>query len=564
MLARINPYPGIAMPTQVRQADHKADHIPAPKPRVSVRARIMILALLLIVPPMIDRVRLLENARTERMARAAGEVADLARRGAEAQAEIIASTRALLRLVGRAYGALANDQSCAALLSGFAADVPWIGGLSAVGPNDKISCSTRAASVGIDVSDRDYVRKARQSGDFVLSDYLIERADNGPAMIVAYPATGKDAIILAPIELQWVERFADVIDQRKGATAFLLDPRGTVLAQLPGRGLLAEQGAPDHPLIRTALAEERGSLTAAGLDGVRRIFAFDTLPGTNTRIVVGISEGEALGRIDRDISLIFFELALFGLLGMLLAWFCGERFILEPVRSLARTAASIGRGELEPRPTRDHWTMEFAPLASALTDMAKKLAERESELRAANHHLEELALRDGLSGLPNRRSFDARLAATWRAAEPKSPISLLMMDVDHFKLFNDSQGHLEGDNCLRLIGKTIEATIRRGDFAARYGGEEFVVLLPGADAAEAHQLAERARREIEALRIAHEAAPCGFVTLSVGIATFAPEEAASEQALIEAADAALYEAKRHGRNTVAVWAAAPPALAEAG
>jgi diguanylate cyclase (GGDEF)-like protein len=550
------------MPTQVRQADHKADHIPVPKPRVSVRARIMILALLLIVPPMIDRVRLLENARTERMARAAGEVADLARRGAEAQAEIIASTRALLRLVGRAYGALANDQSCAALLSGFAADVPWIGGLSAVGPNDKISCSTRAASVGIDVSDRDYVRKARQSGDFVLSDYLIERADNGPAMIVAYPATGKDAIILAPIELQWVERFADVIDQRKGATAFLLDPRGTVLARLPGRGLLAEPSAPDHPLIRAALAENKGSLTAAGLDGVRRIFAFNTLPGTNTRIVVGISEGEALGRIDRDISITFFELALFGLLGMLLAWFCGERFILEPVRSLARTAASIGRGELEPRPIGDHWTMEFAPLATALTDMTRKLAERESELRAANHHLEELALRDGLSGLPNRRSFDARLAATWRAAEPTSPISLLMMDVDHFKLFNDSQGHLEGDHCLRLIGKTIEATIRRGDFAARYGGEEFVVLLPGADAAEAHQLAERARREIEALRIAHEAAPCGFVTLSVGIATFAPEEAVSEQALIEAADAALYEAKRRGRNIVAVWA--PPALAEAG
>jgi diguanylate cyclase (GGDEF)-like protein len=204
--------------------------------------------------------------------------------------------------------------------------------------------------------------------------------------------------------------------------------------------------------------------------------------------------------------------------------------------------------------------MEFAPLATALTDMARKLAERESELCAANHHLEELALRDGLSGLPNRRSFDARLAATWRAAEAKSPVSLLMMDVDHFKLFNDSQGHLEGDNC--LIGKTLEATLRRGDFAARYGGEEFVVLLPGADSAEARDVAERARSEIEALRIAHEAAPYGCVTLSVGVATFTPEETASEQALIEAADAALYEAKRHGRNTVAAWAA--PALAAVG
>ena len=533
----------------------------APKPEVSVRARIMILALLLIVPPMIDRVRLLENTRAERASRAAEEVADLAQRGAEAQAEIMVSARALLRRVGRAYGAIANDESCAALLSGFAADIPWIGGLSAVGPNDKISCSTRSASVGIDVSDRDYVRKARQSGDFVLSDYLIERADNGPALIAAYPAAGKDAIMLATIELQWVEHLADVIGRRKGATAFLLGPRGTVLAKLPGRGMLAEQGAPDDPLIRAALAQSKGRLSAAGLDGVHRIFAFDTLPGTDTRIVVGIDEREALGRIDRDISITFFAHALFGLLGMLLAWFCGERFILEPVRSLARTAASIGRGEL--RPIRERWTLEFAPLASALTDMAKKLAERESELRAANRRLEELALRDGLSGLPNRRSFDARLAAIWRAAEPKSPISLLIMDVDHFKLFNDSLGHLEGDNCLRVIGKTIEATIRHGDFAARYGGEEFVVLLPGTDAAAAHQLADRTRREIEGLRIAHEAAPSGFVTLSVGIATFTPEDAASEQALIEAADAALYEAKRHGRNTVAAWAA-PPARAAVG
>ena len=127
-------------------------------------------------------------------------------------------------------------------------------------------CPERTASVGIDVSDRDYVRKARQSGDFVLSDYLIERADNGPALIAAYPAAGKDAIMLATIELPWVEHLDDVIGRRKGATAFLLGPRGTVLAKLPGRGMLAEQGAPDDPLIRAALAQSKGRLSAAKPD----------------------------------------------------------------------------------------------------------------------------------------------------------------------------------------------------------------------------------------------------------------------------------------------------------
>jgi diguanylate cyclase (GGDEF)-like protein len=550
----------------MRTQSGKPSTTAAPRRRVSVRTRIMLLALLLIVPPMIDRVRLLENTRSERIARAVEEVADLAQRGTAAQSEIIHSTRALLQLVARAYTALAaSGQNCTALLSGFTADVPWIKSLSVVGTDDRISCSTRPSSVGVDISDRDYVRQARENADFVLSEHLIERVDSEPAMIAAYPALGKDgavdAIIVAPIELQWVERFARLIDQRKGATAFLLEPHGTVLARLPGRGGLNQQRAPDDPLTRAAMAASSGTLTAVGLDGVRRIYAFSALPATDTRIVVGLDESEAAGRIDRDISITYFQLAMFGLFGMLLAWFCGERFILEPIRALARTATSIGRGELEPRPVRDQWTVEFAPLATALADMAKQLAERERELRAANHHLEEIALLDGLSGLPNRRNFDARLAATWRTAKPESPISLLMMDVDHFKLFNDTQGHPEGDHCLRAIGKALESAVRCGDFVARYGGEEFVVLLPGIGAAEALEVAERSRSAVEALRIGHAAAPSGLVTLSVGIATLTPEEAAGAQALIEAADAALYEAKRGGRNTVTIWA--PPPLARA-
>jgi diguanylate cyclase (GGDEF)-like protein len=546
--------------------DRPATATKAPKPRVSIRTRIMILALLLVVPLMVERVRLLENTRAERIAHAFDEVGDLAQRGTAAQSEIIDSTRAVLQVMARAYIALADrGQNCSAFLSGFATDVPWIGAFSIVGPGDRIACSTRATAAGIDVSDRDYVRKARETRNFVLSEYLVERTNDKPVIMAAYPALGQDqhvdAIILAPVELQWVERFARLIDERRGATAFLLDNQGTVLAQLPGRGKLEQPGAPDLPLIRAATSNKQGTLLAAGLDGVHRIYAFSELPGTDTRIVVGIDESEALGRIDRDISITYFQLAMFGILALLLAWFVGEHFIIEPIRSLARTAASIGRGELNARPTRGKWTMEFAPLAVALTDMATKLAERERDLRAANRHLEELALFDSLSGLPNRRSLDIRLASTWLAADPKEPISLLMMDVDHFKLFNDTQGHPEGDNCLRMIGKAIESVVRRGDFAARYGGEEFVMLLVGVDAAGALEIAVRAHQAIEALQIPHQAAPAGIVSVSIGVATLAPEQIGGEQALIEAADAALYEAKRRGRNTVAVWTPQPLAKA---
>jgi diguanylate cyclase (GGDEF)-like protein len=539
--------------------------VTASKPKISIRTRIMILALMLVVPLMADRVRLLENTRSERIDRAIGEVADLARRGTDAQSEIVNSTRALLQVVGRAYAALAGGQDCGAFLAGFASDVPWIRALSIVGPNDRISCSTRASSVGIDVSDREYIQQARQTGTFVLSEYLVERTNDEPAVMAAYPLIGKDkgvdAIILAPVDLQWVGRFSQLIDERKGASAFLLDSRGTVLSRLAGRSRLEGRNVPDHPLIRAAISEKVGTLRAAGLDGVHRIYGFSQLPGTDTRIVVGIDERDALGRIDRDISIAYFQLTMFGLLAMLLAWFGGERFIIAPIRALARTAASIGRGDLEARPSRSKWTVEFAPLAAAMAEMAKKLAERERDLRAANRHLEELALIDSLSGLPNRRSFDVRLASTWLAADQDYSISLLMMDVDHFKLFNDTQGHLEGDNCLRLIGKSIESVVREGDFAARYGGEEFVMLLPGADATKALEIAEQSRRAIEALQMPHKAAPSGMVSVSIGVATCTVAQAANEQELIEAADAALYEAKRQGRNTVAVWGA--PRLAKA-
>ena len=187
--------------------------------------------------------------------------------------------------------------------------------------------------------------------------------------------------------------------------------------------------------------------------------------------------------------------------------------------------------------------------------MAIKLGERERELRSANRHLEALASIDSLSGLANRRSFDARLEAEWqRAANLKRPIALMMIDVDHFKLFNDNYGHLEGDQCLRVIGETLAAaTSHKADLAARYGGEEFVLLLPDTD------LADRAGDRRAAARHgggARDRAPLRAAAATSrsasGSRPHARPATSDPQALIEAADSGLYAAKRHGRNMV--WA----------
>jgi diguanylate cyclase (GGDEF)-like protein len=127
----------------------------------------------------------------------------------------------------------------------------------------------------------------------------------------------------------------------------------------------------------------------------------------------------------------------------------------------------------------------------------------------------------------------------------------MMIDIDHFKLYNDRYGHVAGDTCLRAVGETLSlVTLEEAVLVARYGGEEFALLLPGLDLARAAELAEEARKSIEDLLITHAEAPCGVVTISIGVESLVPEKGQSAASLVEAADSALYAAKRGGRNTV--------------
>jgi diguanylate cyclase (GGDEF)-like protein len=170
--------------------------------------------------------------------------------------------------------------------------------------------------------------------------------------------------------------------------------------------------------------------------------------------------------------------------------------------------------------------------------------------------LEELASLDGLTGLANRRGFDRELESRWQnAAEQCRPLALLMVDIDHFKLFNDRYGHVRGDTCLSAVGETLSlVALHEAVLVARYGGEEFAVLLPGLNTARATALGEQARRAIEDLLISHAEAPRGVVTISVGVASLVPESQQSAADLVEAADRALYDAKRRGRNAVVAHA----------
>ena len=171
-------------------------------------------------------------------------------------------------------------------------------------------------------------------------------------------------------------------------------------------------------------------------------------------------------------------------------------------------------------------------------------------MRVANAQLEALARHDSLSGLANRRSFDAKLEEEWReSARQNTPLALMMVDVDHFKLYNDHYGHPAGDACLRAVGQAL-AQSTDAAIVARYGGEEFALLFGRTGMEHALDLAEKLRSRIEALALPHVIAPSGHVTVSVGVASLRTANGNSAQALIEAVDAALYGAKRRGRNAV--------------
>ena len=538
------------------------------KPTLSIRARLVILALLAVVPLMVDRVRLLEQTRLERIDDATTETLELARRGADGQREIITAAKSMLQVIARAYvGMIATGTTCNFYLSDLAAGMPWVNGITIVGADGRVKCSTNRSAVGVDLSDRPHIQTAMETREFVVSNYIVGRMNRKPTFAAVYPTQAIDASVQAAVtmtvDLQWVSGLITSLERRAGSSVLLIDSQGTVIAGDPARSKWVGKRIDDTPFFKRLGQADEGTARGEGLDGVRRIFGFARVPSSDARLVIGLNEAEVLQRTDREILLAYLQLGFFGLLVLLLAWFGGERLIVDPIRSLARTAERIGRGDLQARASRKAWAKEFAPLTAALNDMAQKLADREQELRAANSHLQELASSDALSGLANRRSFDARLAADWqRAGKLHRPVALLMIDVDHFKLFNDRYGHVEGDVCLRRIGKLLkEIATGEDDLPARYGGEEFALLMPGADVDAALRAGERLRRAVEGLCIAHASSPNGQVTISIGVASLVPGVAEDAEHLVEAADIALYAAKRRGRNTVVAHGAV--VLAEA-
>jgi diguanylate cyclase (GGDEF)-like protein len=531
---------------------------------LGIRARLALLALILVAPLMLERARSLEEARNKQIALAYSEFARLTQHSADSQREAIASVETVLKSAVHIQASKSlSDPSCDTLSASLPVSLPWIRNLMIVGNDGRIKCATLDTLLGLDLNDRTYFKRARQARDLVFSDFLLSKYNNDPIVIAAYPVSAvtpeSDLVIVASVNLDWMSKIMNDLSGRRGILAILVDSAGTVmaaptdLARMIGRPLTGVPALTEAVTRAINSDQQNGLFSFPSSDEVKRTLSFSRIPGTASRLILIVDEAMVAANINHDIRNAYLQLGLvcaFVLLGALAA---AEMLIIRPIHKLVAVARRFGEGDLSVRAANSQLPAEFAPLARAFDAMASQLSERELELIASNNRLTVMASIDMLSGLANRRGFQSRLDFEWMKAEQcYSRLSLMMIDVDHFKLFNDTYGHPEGDACLSRIGETLAGlAAATSGFAARYGGEEFCLLLPDTDTRRALEVGEMVRAAVQNLAIPHATSSHLAVTVSVGVAGVKPSEAVNPGDLLEAADASLYVAKRNGRNTVA-------------
>jgi diguanylate cyclase (GGDEF)-like protein len=335
---------------------------------------------------------------------------------------------------------------------------------------------------------------------------------------IQHPDGSFAGVAVAAIDLQHFKHFYESFDIGAQGTIFLALDDGALLVRRAQDDRTNRRNIADGPVFRhyRANGPVGTAMLTARADNTERLYSYRHVDGYPMLVAVALSKREILASWRTD------------------SWRTGSALVL-----LVAALALLGCRLVRQLRIREK--------------LAAQLREAKQALEARNESLVALALHDGLTGLPNRRQFDAVLSAEFnRAMRDGTSLALVMIDVDYFKPYNDIYGHPGGDDCLRRISEAVSgARQRAGDLAARYGGEELAVLLPRTDLAGAIAVAEKMRQAVNGLRIAHAGNPAGIVTISAGVAAFAPTRGGrAAQDLLAAADTALYAAKSGGRDRV--------------
>ncbi|MFC0388112.1 GGDEF domain-containing protein [Muricoccus vinaceus] len=400
-----------------------------------------------------------------------------------------------------------------------AATAEYLGSILVLDPDGAVVASSRTLGrAPINVADRDYFRIHRDQPDaglFISRPYQSRLRSGDPSIAISRRLTGADGrfegVIMGALRLAFFQDLFGKLNLGSEGLVALVRTDGVVVARLPGGERQPERDVGDTDTFRRMASGRDGQFVGhSPIDGVERLYTFRRVGDFPLLLTVGLSTADIHAAWWRKMER----------LGSILVLLCG---------------ATIALCLLFQR------------------EMLRRLA-AESALTSAAERLAVMAATDSLTGLANRRQFDAVLAKEWRRAiRNGTSFSLLLVDADCFKAYNDLYGHQQGDEVLRRIAGCIRAALLRpADTGARYGGEEFAVLLPDTDMLGAWNIAERIRCALEARKMPHDGSPSGWVTASIGMATAQPQIGQEPAVLVEEADRALYEAKRGGRNRVCI------------
>ena len=484
-------------------------------------------------------------------------VALIVRGMAEQQKEVTRSTQRILTTLSRlpAIRQL-NISETTRILSDLVAQNPQYSNLTLIDLDGNVLTSGMGRS-SVNLADRKHFNEALSRREFVVGEFIISRVGVTvpvfPAAIPVLDSEGKPKAVLSIVlKLNSFSSYLNIEDVPAGSFVAVTDHKGVRMYYYPAKEDTNPVGKPikgrNWEIARNA--NGAGIFKSEGSDGNTRIFAFEPVslkPGEPPYIYFwsGISEKHVLIPANKALlkSLLLLSLALAA--AILLARTVGKKVIIEPLLNLVQMAGQLSKGNLEARCDTHSMVSEFNILSHEFNQMAESL-------QKTNEKLSTLSLVDGLTNIANRRGFDKKLQEEWhRSSRTKRPISLLLVDIDFFKIFNDTYGHLAGDDCLRTIGLILKNIAHRSsDLPARYGGEEFAVILPETDKQGAYAIAELIHEQVAQREIPHKTSDISqYLTVSIGLATL--REVTSIKSpieLIKIADEQLYKAKHEGRN----------------
>lgn len=447
-----------------------------------------------------------------------------------------------------------REQGCRQLFTDYLTHSRGLDTLLMLSPEGDLLCASEQIAEPMNFSDRRYYQRAMQSGSFAVGNFIIGRVSGQPVLPLALPvlddAGEVEFLLVAGRTLDWVQSTIARQYASSGVEVSVVDGQGSVLGNgvnsTTGRGMTQLP-----PQLLQALGGSDSGVQHVRIRDVEYIFGFARLGRHDADVFVLISQPAVtlLQPVQALLGGNLLQLLIALLLMLVALWVAIGRWMVSPLQRLASAMDQVRAGEESVRLEQMGPSRELVEIGASFNEMRRAQVRTEERLRRLADH-------DGLLGIPNRRLLDEALHSEWRRMmRDGEPLSLLMVDVDLFKRYNDRYGHQAGDECLKGVVAVLSGVLRRpGDLVARYGGEEFVVLLPQTDEAGAMRVAEEIRHALAQRKIPHADSPvAAYVTVSIGLATTVPAAVEHVDSLLEQADQALYRAKQRGRDRVEVY-----------